>query len=285
MSPGSNQIKDSQWSLQYKEHSSYFVYDKAKIKFIKIGKGEPLILIHGGGSWSYSFRNNIIPLSKYFTVYAIDFPGHGYSEIPTNFDYTVKNISNLLLEFLKYNNIDKTNLIGNSWGGGWAIYFAEKNPNKVINLVLIDSAGIAHAGGHSTWDYLTYPCGEIILYFVTKINVKDAYENELYYNKKLVTEDMVNEIWEPFHYKENLLAQQKYQKNLNWAETENNLNMLKNVIIIWGRYDPYVPVSTVEQFKKQIPSAKVFIFDSARHLPHEEKYNEVNKIIIDELKK
>jgi 2-hydroxy-6-oxonona-2,4-dienedioate hydrolase len=46
------------------------------------GSGPPLVLLHGGyGSWSHWVRN-VIPLSRRFTVIAVDLPGLGESATP-----------------------------------------------------------------------------------------------------------------------------------------------------------------------------------------------------------
>jgi len=44
------------------------------------GAGDPVVLLHGGsGSWTHWIRN-IEPLSKHFTVFVPDLPGHGESD-------------------------------------------------------------------------------------------------------------------------------------------------------------------------------------------------------------
>ncbi len=44
------------------------------------GKGKPLFLVHGIGSWCYSWRHCIEPLSQYFRVICFDAKGYGFSE-------------------------------------------------------------------------------------------------------------------------------------------------------------------------------------------------------------
>jgi pimeloyl-ACP methyl ester carboxylesterase len=43
--------------------------------------GSPIVLVHGGGTWLYSFRHLFEPLaSDGYRVLALDMPGHGYTQ-------------------------------------------------------------------------------------------------------------------------------------------------------------------------------------------------------------
>ncbi len=49
------------------------------IRYLKSGKGQPLVLIHTIRTQLDYFEYVIPELAKHFTVYALDLPGHGYS--------------------------------------------------------------------------------------------------------------------------------------------------------------------------------------------------------------
>ena len=53
-----------------------------KIAYGEKGKGKPLFLVHGIGSWSYGWRHNIDRLSQHFRVICFDAKGHGFSDRP-----------------------------------------------------------------------------------------------------------------------------------------------------------------------------------------------------------
>ena len=52
------------------------------IRYIKNGKGPPLVLLHTLRTQLDIFEKLVPLLSKSFTVYALDYPGHGFSDIP-----------------------------------------------------------------------------------------------------------------------------------------------------------------------------------------------------------
>ena len=53
-----------------------------RLRYIKIGKGPTLVLLHTLRTQLDLFEKVVPELAKSFTVYAIDYPGHGYSDIP-----------------------------------------------------------------------------------------------------------------------------------------------------------------------------------------------------------
>ena len=51
------------------------------------GQGPDLVLLHGLGASSFSWRHNRAPLSRHFRVITPDLPGHGRSPAPLEADY------------------------------------------------------------------------------------------------------------------------------------------------------------------------------------------------------
>lgn len=275
----------SQWHIQ-KNNAHCFYYKGAKISFTETGNGTPVLLIHGGGSWGYSFRENIDSLSDSLTVYTIDIPGHGYSDVPIDWTFNLTNINDLLIEFLKFIHTEKIGLVGNSWGGGWAINFAENYPEKVTALVLIDSSGLKDSNNYdqSAWRYLSSPIGNLVLSFVTKSEIAKDYQHKLFFDGTKLDDMVIEEVANTFLYRDNLYAQKSYQRNLDWLITDQYLNQLKNVTIIWGRQDAYLPLTMAYEYQQRIPGARLYVVDDTSHLPHEEKPEIVNQILIDSLK-
>ena len=53
-----------------------------KLRYIKAGRGPNLVLLHTLRTQLDLFEKVVPELAQYFTVYALDYPGHGYSDIP-----------------------------------------------------------------------------------------------------------------------------------------------------------------------------------------------------------
>lgn len=275
--------ENSEFSSGYlaKEDDKYIQLQNYKAHYLVKGSGEPVILIHGGGSWLYSYRNNINELSKYYKVYAVDMPGHGYTKANTTIKYDLDTYADFLKEFLDSQNINSVRVVGHSWGGGWAIYFAEKYKKMVSQLVLLDSSGL-NQPDKSEWRYLQYPIiGEIVSKVISMKNTRKSLQ-KMFINQDILTDNYVEEIYTPLSYSENRNAQVQAQRNLDWRVTEEKMNKINEpVLIIFGSKDCYFDNKYQRLMHNKLSNSELVVIDNTSHIPHEEQYSNVDKLILD----
>src|SRR5271157_6098411 len=88
------------------------------------GSGPSLLLIHGFLGYSFSWRYNVGPLSRYFSVYAMDLPGCGFSQRMEGPQRTLAADAEALLRFMDHLGIEEAHIMGSSRGGGLSIVLA-----------------------------------------------------------------------------------------------------------------------------------------------------------------
>jgi pimeloyl-ACP methyl ester carboxylesterase len=119
------------------------------------GAGSPVVLLHGGGidSASFTYGHIIRPLSTgAHRFLAPDWPGYGQSDNP-NLDYTMDFYVGFLGRLLDALGLERASLVGISMGGGAALGFALRSPQRLEKLVLVDSYGL---GSGVPWGRLGY---------------------------------------------------------------------------------------------------------------------------------
>lgn len=113
-------------------------FNKTPIFYSITGSGPALLLIHGFLESSTIWKELIPPLKKKYTLLSVDLPGHGKSGNLSEI-HTMELMAEVLHELLTHLNIPKSSFVGHSMGGYVALAFAERYPEVVDSLVLLNS--------------------------------------------------------------------------------------------------------------------------------------------------
>jgi 2-hydroxymuconate-semialdehyde hydrolase len=124
-----------------------------------VGQGSPLLLIHGSGpgvsAWA-NWRLSIPELAQRARVLAPDMVGFGFTERPAGQRYNMDVWVAQAVGVLDALDIERADVVGNSFGGALALALAIRHPQRVRRLVLMGSVGVPFEitpGLDAVWGY------------------------------------------------------------------------------------------------------------------------------------
>ena len=107
------------------------------------GQGPEIVLVHGLGGNLAGWHLGIVPeLQQEYRVLTYDLRGHGRSDAPPT-GYTTGDMAQDLRGILDALKIEKATFVGHSWGGDIVLHFAQLNPERVSELVIVEGALLA----------------------------------------------------------------------------------------------------------------------------------------------
>jgi pimeloyl-ACP methyl ester carboxylesterase len=124
----------------------YTDLDGIKVRYLKTGAGPNLVLLHTLRTQLDIFRKVVPDLAKHFTIYAFDYPGHGWSDIPGD-DYAPEDFYRWTAAFLDKLDIRQASIAGISIGGTVALILAARQNPTIIQVIAINPYDYWPAGG------------------------------------------------------------------------------------------------------------------------------------------
>ncbi|MGY1497060.1 alpha/beta fold hydrolase [Streptomyces sp. QTS52] len=120
------------------------------LRYLKAGTGAPLVLLHTLRTQAEHFRHLIPLIADQYTVYALDLPGMGYSEIVPGASYEEPALRAGVERLLTELDLHDVTLVGESLGGVLALTTAADLPERVRRVVAVNPYdyrdGIARSG-------------------------------------------------------------------------------------------------------------------------------------------
>lgn len=231
----------------------YILINNHQIYFQKVGRGKNLILLHGWGADVSSFWPIVDFLKQNFTLWLLDLPGFGRSDLPKG-QWSVEDYADTVAKFIKDHKIKGPVVLGHSFGGSVAIKLAAKYPNLISKLILEASSGIRPKP--SLFNRLSIILAKIIKFGLPNLlNVKDRVKNWFY---KLTGSD----------YLTTGVLKKTFVKIIRDDLTLDAQKIPHKTLIIWGEDDFLSPLKLGKKLYQLIKNSKIEILEECNHDPH-----------------
>ncbi|MCE3296906.1 MAG: hypothetical protein K0R65_2620 [Crocinitomicaceae bacterium] len=107
-----------------------------QLHFREMGEGQPFVILHGLFGYSDNWQTHAKKIADYYRVILVDQRNHGHSGWSEDFSYEL--MAEDLKELCDQLGLEKMILMGHSMGGKTAMFFAQKYPELIEKLIIVD---------------------------------------------------------------------------------------------------------------------------------------------------
>ncbi|TWU15523.1 alpha/beta fold hydrolase [Allorhodopirellula heiligendammensis] len=237
------------------------------VAYTDVGKGDPVLLLHGIPTWSYLFHEIIEPLSERYRVIAPDLIGYGYSDRRDRFDRSIAVQADVIERFLAELDIESAHFVAHDIGGGVALILADRVPKLVRSMVLSNSVA------YDSWPVdemltLGHPRNAKMKPEEMKELLEKAFEFGLSRPERL-TDEFREGVMAPYLDPEGIVSLVRNASSLNTNHTTPLTDRLSRMSqptrLLWGVDDRWQPVSTAERLIRDMPHAELHPIKNCSH--------------------
>ncbi|QHE83874.1 alpha/beta fold hydrolase [Hydrogenophaga sp. BPS33] len=247
-----------------------------------VGSGAPLLMIHGSGpgvsAWA-NWRLSLPALSQRARVIAPDMVGFGYSDRPAGHTYSMDSWVAQAVGVLDALEIQRADLVGNSFGGALALALAVRHPQRVRRLVLMGAVGVPFditPGLDAVWGYEPS--------FKTMRALLDVFAH----NPALATDELAQLRYEAsirpgFHESFSAMFPAPRQR---WVDAmcspAADIRALPHeTLVLHGREDRVIPLANSLTLAQWIPNSQLHVFGQCGHWTQIEHAARFNRLVGD----
>jgi 2-hydroxy-6-oxo-octa-2,4-dienoate hydrolase len=250
--------------------------------YLEVGSGDnTVVFVHGSGPGVTAYANwrlTLPAMAEHVHAYAPDMVGFGFSDRPDGITYSVQTWADQVIGLLDALGIERTSLVGNSFGGAIALRVATQHRHRVNRLVLMGSIGVPFPiteGLDRVWGY--QPSFE---------NMRSILDIFAY------SRDLVNDELAEVRYRASI--QPGFQESFGsmfpaprqrWVDSmvipDDELRALPHeTLIIHGRDDKVIPLSNSLRLLELIEKSQLHIYGRCGHWTQIEWADDFNDSLV-----
>ena len=244
-----------------------------RLRFIKTGQGPSLVLLHTLRTQLDLFEKVIPELSRHFTVYALDYPGHGFSDIPRA-RYDAAFFTAAVEGFIERLELRDVTLAGVSIGGATSLIIAARRNPRVARVVAVNPYDYAKGRGMARSSVLGWlvthasrlpVIGETVMRMRNFFIMRSVFRGGVADGESIppaLLEEMYVVGNRPGHYRAFLSL---LRNSESWERaTRDYHSIVSPVLFVWGAQDWARP-SERERDRTLIPSAEMTTIEHGGH--------------------
>jgi pimeloyl-ACP methyl ester carboxylesterase len=233
------------------------------------------LLLPGAGGWRLTFHAMVPVLAERHTVVALDPPGQGLTQVlDPQFGYDADAIVGSIAGFLDALGLERTAIVGHSWGGGFALRFAELYPNRATRLALLAPGGL---DVNDAWEFrlMRLPVlGELAVHLPSRMWLRHLLRKSFVHRGRIpaaLVGDVARELSSGPNGAARWTDLLRVERSVSWKETERDLPLVRApVLLVWGDQDRYFPARLIDRFTARLSSVEHHVLPACGHSVHDD---------------
>ena len=279
-------MTDELWRNEYPFESNFMELDDGNcLHYVDTGSGPPVLMVHGNPTWSFYYRHLLQSLQDRYRAIAVDHIGCGLSSKPPRYPYTLtQHIENLTL-LVEHLELDGVHLVVHDWGGPIGLGMAEKCPDKIRSLTILNTGAFPPL--YIPWRIFALRFPWLGTLAIRRFNLFARPATRMAMNRTKLSDTAKAGLLAPYKGYANRVAIDAFVKDIPFSKShhvydelvqiENNLAHLKDkpIQLIWGMQDWCFSPKCLSKFQEIFPEANTLEIADAGHYVLEDAKEEV----------
>ncbi|HEV8131760.1 MAG TPA: alpha/beta hydrolase [Acidobacteriota bacterium] len=253
--------------------------NQPKLHFEITGAGRPVLLLHGFGANSYTWKYLRDPLSHRFRLIMPDLKGHGLSPKPNDKRYSVYDQAELIHRLIIDQDLKDFIIVGHSFGGAICLVttlrLLETEPARLAKLVLIDGAAFRQRWPRFLRILRAPLLGDLAIRILPNRFQVLSTLRETYYDGGKISDDFVQAYAAPLRMPGAKSALVATARQIVPSNIDDLIARYPTIavptLILWGKEDKVVPLQVGERLHQAIPNSRMMVLEECGHVPQEEQ--------------
>ena len=262
----------------WKKQGKYLNFRENKIFYKDEGEGEILLLLHGFPTSSYDWYKIYPTLKEKYRVICFDMIGYGFSDKPSNNNYSIFQQADVVVELLSSLKIENCIILAHDKGDTVANeLLARQNENKLpfqITKCCLLNGGLfpgIHKPRPVQWALMT-PIGKYIAKLYSFKMFKRTFA-KIFGPETQASEQELKNLWKLMNYKDGMrifhllihYMQDRIDHEERWLKALQECKI--PLRLIDGAFDPISGKHMAEHYKNVIPNPDVILLTNIGHYP------------------
>jgi pimeloyl-ACP methyl ester carboxylesterase len=213
---------------------------------------------------------------------AVDLPGFGRSGKPGDRAYTIPEYEDFIEGYLELVGVGRVQLVMHDWGAV-GLAFAQRNPERVERLVLIDAVPFlpGYRWHRAARIWRTPAFGELAMGVTTRPVLRLA-SRAANATPGALPDAWIDSVLEHFDQGTQRAILRLYRSSPPevLAQAGSRLGRLSlPALVLWGALDPYIPVRFAHDYARAIAGAELDVVDDAGHYPWLDRPQVIDRVV------